>query len=389
MKTSVAVTLLALVFLFQGTSDLYSASMPQMAEYFGRGSFSIQLTITLFLVSYGMGQFLWVYFSEKYSRKSIFLINIVIFSLSSLMASLATSLPMLYAARVIQGIAISALNLNAKAMPLEIFSAKDIKVFFSYFALLWGAGGTLAPWIGAYVQQAFGWRMNFVALAAYASVCLIFAATSLPNVRNTRAVSVGGLAQDFLMVLKNGGFVSGVIAQACTLSLFLAYNYFMSFYLQDWLHYAPVQFGYFSFCIGISFVAGCLLFRYYVVRRDVNRLSLACGVAALALSIILSALSVVKPDAIYIITLLVSLIIFCSGVMASENIGITMLYFTDKASVASCLHTALHFVVASILMYVLGLFSNRSLLSFSGFYVALILLFMASNQYCYRKRLVS
>ncbi|WP_204681024.1 MFS transporter [Dyella flava] len=382
-------TLLALVFLFQGTSDLYSASMPEMAEYFGKGSFSIQLTITLFLVFYGLGQFVWVYFSERYSRKTIFLINIVLFALSSLMASQATSLPVLYAARALQGIAISALNLNAKAMPLEIFSAKDVKIFFSYFALLWGAGGTLAPWMGAYVQQAFGWRMNFVALAVYAAVCLIFAATSLPDARGTRDVRLGTLARDFLVVLGNGGFVSGVVAQACTLSLFLAYNYFMSFYLQDKLHYGPVQFGYFSFCTGISFVAGCLLFRYYVARRDLNKLSLACGAVALALAIVLSLLSVLKPDAIHVITLLVSLIIFCSGVMASENIGITMLYFTDKASVASCLHTALHFVVASILMYVLGLFSSHSLLSFSGFYVALILLFVATNQYCYRRRLMT
>jgi hypothetical protein len=38
---------------------------------------------------------------------------------------------------------------------------------------------------------------------------------------------------------------------------------------------------------------------------------------------------------------------------------------------------------------VLGLFSSRSLSSFSGFYVGLIILFMASNQYCYRKRLAA
>jgi DHA1 family 2-module integral membrane pump EmrD-like MFS transporter len=363
--------------------------MPQMAAHFGGGNFSIQLTITLFLVFYGAGQFIWVYFSEKYSRKSIFIINIVLFALSSVMASRAESLSVLYAARALQGVAISALNLNAKAMPLEIFSAKDVKIFFSYFALLWGAGGTLAPWMGAYIQQAFGWRMNFVALAIYAALCLIFATISLPDVRSKRDVSLGKLGGDFMMVVKNGGFVSGVIAQACTLSLFLAYNYFMSFYLQERLHYAPIQFGYFSFCIGISFVAGCLLFRYYVARGDVNNLSLSCGVGALVLSVVLSVFSVMRPDGIYIITLLISVIIFCSGVMASENIGITMLYFTDKASVASCLHTALHFVVASIFMYVLGLFSNRSLLSFSCFYVALIVVFMATNQYCYRSRLAS
>jgi MFS family permease len=148
MKRVLVATLLSLVFLFQGTSDLYSASMPDMAAYFGAGAFSIQLTITLFLVFYGAGQFVWVYFSERYSRKNILLINIVLFALSSLLAAQATTLALLYIARALQGVAISALNLNAKAMPLEIFNAKDIKIFFSYFALLWGAGGTLAPWMG-------------------------------------------------------------------------------------------------------------------------------------------------------------------------------------------------------------------------------------------------
>ncbi|HRG64128.1 MAG TPA: hypothetical protein PLP75_14045 [Burkholderiales bacterium] len=55
MKHAVVVTLLSLVFLFQGTSDLYASSMPEMMKYFSIDQAGIQLTIIIFLVSYGIG----------------------------------------------------------------------------------------------------------------------------------------------------------------------------------------------------------------------------------------------------------------------------------------------------------------------------------------------
>lgn len=382
MKHAITITLLSLVFLFQGTSDLYASSMPEMMKYFSTNQAGIQLTIIVFLISYGIGQFIWVYYSEKYSRKKVIVFNILVFILASCMAMKSSTLEMLYIARLIQGVSISGLNLNIKAMPLEIFEATEVKIFFTYFALVWGAGGTIAPWIGSNIQYFFNWKYNFAALAIYATLTLLLAIRFIPN--SSRKVEQSKiLIGDYKTVLTSLGFICGVVAQSCTLSMFLAFNYYMSFYMQNIKHYSELTFGYFSFTAGLSFVLGCLLFRVSIDKFNSNKLSIICSFIALTAAITAMILNNLAASNIIITIILTCLIIFCSGAMASENIGITMMFFPKKASVASCLHTAIHFIITSLFMYILSLFSYSSLLVISSFYLFFIVIFFITNQYCY------
>lgn len=382
MSAAVTLSLLSLVFLFQGTSDLYAASMPAMMRYFNVPQVYIQLTIIIFLLSYGFGQFLWVIFSEKFSRKTIILFNICSFIFGSCLAMYAPSIEILYLARLIQGLAISGLNLNVKAMPLEIFEATNIKIFFTYFALVWGAGGTIAPYIGSNIQHFLGWRYNFGALAIYAIITLILTSIYLPNkIEKFHKINNYSI-MDYKTIISNTGFLSGVVAQSCTLSMFLAFNYFMSFNIQNKAHFSEIYFGYVSFFAGLSFVVGCILFRFSISRFNSNKLSIICSLAALTISIALCIINY-SNDSLTLTIILICLIIFCSGVMASENIGITMMFFPNKASIASCLHTAIHFIFTSIFMWTLSIFSYNSLLTISIFYFCSVGLFFITNQYCY------
>lgn len=382
MSNLLMVTLLSLVFLFQGTSDLYASSMPEMMKFFMTNQAGIQLTIILFLIAYGLGQFIWVYLSNMYSRKNIIIFNIVLFIVSSIVAMCASSLEVLYLARILQGFAISGLNLNVKAIPMEICNPKEAKIFYTYFALVWGAGGTIAPWIGSNIQHFFNWKYNFAALAIYAFIILFLAKLFIPNIKNSRKSSI--YFSDYIEVISNKGFLSGVIAQSCTLAMFLAFNYYMSFYVQNVLHYSELTFGYISFIAGLCFVLGCLLFRLAIARLVPNKLSIGCSIASFLLATIIVIVNI-KANNMILTVIITWAIIFCSGVMASENIGITMMFFPDKASVASCLHTAIHFMVTSGLMYILSLFSYASLAIISGFYLLLIFIFFITNQYCFSK----
>lgn len=384
MKHTLTITLLLLVFLFQGTSDLYAASMPEMMKYFSTNQAGIQLTIIIFLMSYGFGQFVWVYFSERYSRKRVIIFNIILFILASCIAIRADSIEILYVARLLQGFAISGLNLNVKAMPIEVCDAKEAKIFYTYFALAWGAGGTIAPWVGSNIQHFFNWKYNFGALAIYATLVLLFAMYFIPNKDNRSNQNKISLSE-YKTVITNLGFLNGVIAQSCTLAMFLAFNYYMSFYLQNVQHYNVLTFGYISFIAGLCFILGCLLFRLSLNKINSNKLSIFCSITAIVVAVALMLINYYVVDGVIITTALTWLIIFCSGVMASENIGITMLFFPGIASVASCLHTAIHFVITSALMYILSLFSYSSLFVISSFYFMFILIFFMTNQYCYFK----
>ena len=381
------ITLLMIIVLFQGSSDLYSASMPFMQHYFTTGIVNIQFTITLFLLAYGIGQFFWVYFSERFSRKQILIVSLSIFIIASLLAVASRTLYMLYIARIFQGFAVSALNLNIKAMPLEILSDEKIKIFFTYFALFWGAGGTIAPWVGSRIQHSFGWRYNFLLLAVYGGLALFLVLWNVPKKTGNQKSGdiVKRLVSDFRVVLSDVGFISGILAQGCTLSLFLAFNYFMSFYIQKTLGYSVVFFGYMSFFVGLSFILGCLAFRIASKKINSNKLCLLSSIVALGMSILLLVTYLIGFEGAAIIELFVCIIIFLSGFMASENIGITMSYFKNRATVSSCSHTALHFCMAAVLILFLSYFQSFGLQAFIIFYCVAILTFIGLNQFCFRR----
>ena len=253
------------------------------------------------------------------------------------------------------------------------------------FALAWGAGGTIAPWIGSNLQHVFNWQSNFITLAIYAFILLFCAIHFIPK-QSHKINKNFTMIKNYQVVLTNIGFLNGVIAQSCTLSIFLAFNYYMSFYMQNVKHYSVVAFGYLSFMAGLSFVLGCILFRITINKINSNRLSISCSIIAIISSIILMIINYfITLENFIIVIAFTCLLIFCSGVMASENIGITMMFFPKNASIASCLHTAIHFLVTSLFMYLLSLFSYSSLFVISSFYFLFILIFVITNQYCYFK----
>ena len=384
-KRETFIVLLFIVILFQGSTDLYSASMPAMQDFFSASRMEIQFTITIFLIFYGVGQFVWMFFSEKYNRSTIIHLNLILFIASSFLASISTDIYMLYMARAIQGFAVSALNLNIKAIPLEIYDTGGIKKFFTYFALFWGAGGTLAPFIGSLIQNYKGWQYNFVFLGIYASITLFFSIRFLTNGKPSNSnVTVNSLYTDFKMVIRSFGFFSGIIAQSCTLSLFLAFNYFMSFFIQGNLQLPPLAFGIMSCILGFSFVVGALVFRYCSQKVESFKLCYYATLGALTVAVVALILHSTLALNIYIMTFFLSIIIFLSAFMASENLAITMLYFRNKPTVASCAHTAIHFVISSVLMFLFSCFQGLGVPIFLLFYVVVICMFFVSNQFCYR-----
>ena len=383
---SVSLTLLLIVFLFQGSSDLYSASMPYMQEAFAATTAQIQFTITLFLICYGLGPFVWLYFSTRYGARRIVLLNLVLFLLSSLLASMSQALWVLYLARALQGLAMSGLNINVKALPMRLFQADPtrVKVFFSYFGLFWGAGGTLAPWIGSNLQYYFGWRANFIFLTIYALVMLILVWVNLPQAPIDKSSSqLRPMVHDFMVTIRCRGFLAGVFAQACSLSLFLAFNYFMSFYVQRVLGKSVLFFGWLSFCIGLSLILGCLSFRILLKRFQSTYICLAASINAFLLALLLLGYYAIGWGNVLVISVIICMIIFLSGIMASENIATTLLYFKDKATVASCSHSSIHFLLAAGLMFLLSSVPQSSMFGFIVGYVVLIGLFLVCNRYCY------
>ncbi len=84
--------------------DVYIPSLPDMAAQLHTTPAAIQLTLSLFIISYGVSQLIVGGLLDSYGRYWPTMISMLVFSASSFAIAFTESLQVIYAMRIIQGI---------------------------------------------------------------------------------------------------------------------------------------------------------------------------------------------------------------------------------------------------------------------------------------------
>ena len=162
----------ALIPLSGFATDIYIPSLPTMARDLQVGSIEVQLTLSLFLISYGVSQLFVGSFLDSFGRYKPGLYALVIFALSCLVIATTRNIYLIYLMRIIHGLTVGIIVVAKRAYFVDVYSGEKLKHYLSLFTIIWSAGPIVAPFVGGYLQTAFGWESNFYLLAGMA---LIFA----------------------------------------------------------------------------------------------------------------------------------------------------------------------------------------------------------------------
>jgi len=154
-------------------TDIYLPSMPAMAQELGLPQSQVQLTLPLFLVSYGLSQLISGSFLDTFGRRRISLGALLIFSLSSLVTAWSHSIIIIYAMRCLQGLCVGFIVVATRAFFSDIYDGDKRKHYISLMTIVWSVGPIVAPFVGGYLEHSFGWRSNFYALAVYGLLLLV------------------------------------------------------------------------------------------------------------------------------------------------------------------------------------------------------------------------
>jgi len=114
---AMTVLLLALLLGLQPiTTDLYLPALPAMAQGFNASMVQAQLTLTSLLLAFGTSQLVWGPLSDKWGRRPVLLGGIAVYLASAIGCVLAPSIEALIAARTLQGVAMGACVMAARAI---------------------------------------------------------------------------------------------------------------------------------------------------------------------------------------------------------------------------------------------------------------------------------
>ncbi|WP_165312649.1 multidrug effflux MFS transporter [Vibrio ziniensis] len=160
--------LLTLLVLFSPLAiDIYLPALPQISQAFHVEHALAQDTITWFLFAMGVGQLFAGPLADKLGRRTVALAGVSIYIVSALLAWGAQSIEWMLMSRLLQGLGACATSVAAFATVRDIFGPERSGKMISYLNGAICFIPALAPILGSWLTQQFGWRSNFSFMAGF------------------------------------------------------------------------------------------------------------------------------------------------------------------------------------------------------------------------------
>lgn len=208
------------------TIDMYLPALPDIAAALDSTASGAQLTITGTLVGLALGQLVIGPLSDSLGRKRPLVAGIALHVASSLVAVFATSIAMLGAVRVFQGVGAAAAAVVTMAMVRDLFSDKAVAVVISRLMLVLGVAPVIAPSVGGALLVALDWRGIFVVLALVGVAIALVAVFALPETLPRERRRPGGLlpvVRTYRALLRDRHFVALTFASSIVMAALFAY----------------------------------------------------------------------------------------------------------------------------------------------------------------------
>src|SRR3954468_18058645 len=140
-----------------------------------------QLVVIAYFLGFASTQLLWGPLADRFGRKPVLGIGVVLYGAFALLCALAGSFPLLIAGRVAMGASAAVTRVLVVAMGRDLFEAGAMARVMSLVFMTFMLVPVLAQNIGQAILLVASWRAIFVVLAAYALTMLLWSTWRLPE----------------------------------------------------------------------------------------------------------------------------------------------------------------------------------------------------------------
>ena len=322
---------------------------------------SVQLTFSGYLVAYGVLQLLYGPLSDHFGRKRILIAGLALGGLGSVLAALATDLPGLIAARVLQGAGTAAGMVVGRAMVQDLFSGPERARIMAYIGMAMGVCPPLATILGGQLHVQLGWQSNFV-LVAVLSVALIVAAwRGLPDPPCSQRGDTNWLRAmltAYARLAREPAFALYVAILSMTTATFFAFMAGAPIVLASY-GVGPDGVGFYIMFVPLSYIVGNYLTTRLVSRigeRTVMRLGQASTLGGLTLMLTLGVMGLNTPLAFALPLMLLGI---GHGLLMPPTLVGTVSLLPALAGAAAAVAGLMQQLMGAVGGYTVGLFGHE------------------------------
>ena len=355
-------------------TDMYLPAFETMRVDLQTTKSSISSTLSLFLAGYAIAQLMWGPISDKIGKPKTIVIGLMIFTLSSLVIYFTASVTVFLILRLIQAIGVCAAAVSWQALVIERYPKEETNRVFATIMPLVALSPALAPLLGVYLLEHFGWRSIFITLAVIAVLLMVYTFTLQDKKATTSSETEATpptKSLSYWAILQSKAYVGNVMIYAFCSAAFFAWLTGSPFFLKE-MGYSEAEIGFSFVPQTIAFLIGGFGYRTLSSKIDGTKLT-AYFVSLFGIAIIATA-----ALAIFTTPTLTSLLIpFCFMALANGAcypivVAEALKLYPENSGKAAALQNTIQLGMCFIASAIVSLFSKDALFSTALVMVATI-----------------
>jgi len=346
-RVMVLVTVILMDILGGAEVDLFVPSFPEIKSHFNVSTILLEALLSVNFLGFCLSLFFIGGLADRYGRKPIILLGLVIFIIGSGLCSLASSYNFLLMGRFLQGFGVAAPATLCFLIIADSYPIAKQQYFMGVLNGLMNVAVAGAPVVGSYITMYFHWQGNFIALLALGipvlTMTMLFVPQSkLPEIKEP--ISLSGYMPIFKS--KSLMLLIGIAVFMCVpYWIFLGMSPIL--YMKD-LGVSLEHYGYYQGVWALVFALGSIFFGLVINKFPAKKmLKFAAYTCLIGLSVIMlvAALDIKDP-----LIIALSLMPFTIGTIIPAVIiyPITLNFMPQAKGKVSALIRGLFFIVTAL-----------------------------------------
>ncbi|OIV40761.1 multidrug effflux MFS transporter [Flavobacterium johnsoniae] len=343
--------------------DMYLPGFSGIAKDLNTSVAKVSMSLSSYFIGISAGQLLYGPLLDRFGRKKPLFLGLMVYILASLGCVYVADIDQFILLRFVQAIGSCAATVASVAMVRDLFPVKDIPKVFSLLMLVLGLSPMLAPTIGGYVTEDYGWHTVFLILMFMGIAILVAAQIGLPNsYKPDTSISLKPkpIISNFLKVLKEPQFYTYAFTGAIAFSGLFTYVAASPIIFMDIYHVDAKTYGWIFAFMSVSFIGSSQLNSVLLKKFSSEQMIFGALILQSVVSIIFLVLSLNNLLGLYETITLLFLFLGCLGISNPNTAGLTMAPFAKNAGSASALMGAIQLGLGSLASFAVGIFVKDS-----------------------------
>ena len=345
--------------------DMYLPGFAGIAKDLNTSVANVSMTLSSYFIGISAGQLLYGPLLDRFGRKKPLFIGLLVYIAASLGCVFVTDIDTFIGLRFIQAVGSCAATVASVSMVRDLFPVKDIPKVFSMLMLVVGLSPMLAPTIGGYVTEDYGWHTVFFILMCMGIVILIAAQIILPNTYlpdTSISLKPKPIITNFIKILKEPQFYTYSFAGAIAFSGLFTYVAASPILFMDIFKVDAKTYGWIFAFMSLSFISASQLNSLLLRKFNSEQMILGALLSQTVISVLFLILAVNDLLGLYETIAMLFLFLACLGISNPNTAGLTLAPFARNAGSASALMGAIQLGLGAFASFAVGIFVTNSML---------------------------